>query len=143
MNSSFNTLGYRYFTWSLFISIVLSTSNRFYIGWFGILMFLLLSLALSVYSLAFIIGISVDIDGIREPVSGSLLYGNNIVTAAVISSSNAIGVHFYSLWESCIINEWLFNGGTYQFIVFHFILGVSYWMVWYINVSSSKFSSLL
>ena len=68
MNSSFNTLGYRYFTWALFISIVLSTSNRFYIGWFGILMFLLLSLALSVYSLAFIIGISVDIDGIRDPL---------------------------------------------------------------------------
>ena len=38
------------------------------IGWFGILMFLLLSLALSVYSLAFIIGISVDIDGIRDPL---------------------------------------------------------------------------
>ncbi len=29
-------------------------------------------------------------DGIREPVSGSLLYGNNIITGAVIPTSNAI-----------------------------------------------------
>ena len=121
MNSSFNILEYSYYSWSLFASIILSTSNRLYIGWFGILMFLLLGLSIVVYSLAFIIGTSVDIDGIREPVSGSLLYGNNIITAAVILSSNAIGVHFYSLWESCIFNEWLYNGGTYQFIVFHFM----------------------
>ena len=99
MNSSFNILEYSYYSWSLFASIILSTSNRLYIGWFGILMFLLLGLSIVAYSLAFIIGTSVDIDGIREPVSGSLLYGNNIVTAAVILSSNAIGVHFYSLWR--------------------------------------------
>jgi len=128
MNSSFNVFGRGYYSWSLFASIVLSTSNRLYIGWFGILMFPLLGLSIAVYSLAFIIGTPVDIDGIREPVSGSLLYGNNIVTAAVIPSSNAIGVHFYPLWESCTLNEWLYNGGTYQFVVFHFILGVSSWM---------------
>jgi photosystem II P680 reaction center D1 protein len=40
---------------------------------------------------------AVDIDGIREPVAGSLLYGNNIITGGVIPSSNAIGVHFYLL----------------------------------------------
>ena len=43
---------------------------------------------------------AVDIDGIREPVAGSLLYGNNIITGGVIPSSNAIGVHFYPVWES-------------------------------------------
>jgi len=32
-------------------------------------------------------------DGIREPVSGSLLYGNNIITGAVVPTSNAIGLH--------------------------------------------------
>jgi hypothetical protein len=41
----------------------------------------------------FIAAPPVDIDGIREPVAGSLMYGNNI-TGAVIPSSNAIGVHF-------------------------------------------------
>jgi photosystem II P680 reaction center D1 protein len=35
----------------------------------------------------------VDIDGIREPVSGSLIYGNNIISAAVVPTSNAIGLH--------------------------------------------------
>jgi len=33
----------------------------------------------------------VDIDGIREPVAGSIVYGNNIITGAVVPSSNAIG----------------------------------------------------
>ncbi|RZB70593.1 Photosystem II protein D1 [Glycine soja] len=32
----------------------------------------------------------VDIDGIREPVSGSLLYGNNIISGAIIPTSAAI-----------------------------------------------------
>ena len=54
-----------------------------------------LSVAIGCFTLAFIISPPVDIDGIREPVSGSLLYGNNIITGAVIPSSNAIGVHFY------------------------------------------------
>jgi len=29
-----------------------------------------------------------DIDGIREPVSGSLLYGNNIISGAIIQSKS-------------------------------------------------------
>jgi photosystem II P680 reaction center D1 protein len=70
----------------------------------------------------------VDIDGIREPVAGSLLYGNNIITTAVIPSSNAIGVHFYPIWDASAPTEWFYNGGTYQLVVFHFILGASFWM---------------
>ena len=42
---------------------------------------------------AFIAAPPVDIDGIREPVSGSLLYGNNIISGAVVPTSNAIGLH--------------------------------------------------
>lgn len=49
--------------------------------------------AISVYIIAFIAAPPVDIDGIREPVSGSLLYGNNIITGAVVPTSNAIGLH--------------------------------------------------
>ncbi|KAL0303268.1 UNVERIFIED_CONTAM: Photosystem II protein D1 [Sesamum radiatum] len=37
--------------------------------------------ATSVFIIAFIAAPPVDIDGIREPVSGSLLYGNNIISA--------------------------------------------------------------
>ena len=44
---------------------------------------------------AFIAAPPVDIDGIREPVSGSLVYGNNIISGAVIPTSNAIGVIRY------------------------------------------------
>ena len=59
--------------WSRIIGFVLSTANRLYLCWFGTLIFPLLILAPPV-----------DIDGIREPVAGSLLYGNNIITAPVI-----------------------------------------------------------
>merc|ERR1719355_320282 len=114
--------------WAQVIGFVLSTTNRLYIGWFGVLMFPLTGMAIIVYIVAFINAPPVDIDGIREPVAGSLLYGNNIITGAVIPSSNAIGVHFYPVWESNGFDEWLYNGGTYQFVVLHFIGGVSSWM---------------
>jgi photosystem II P680 reaction center D1 protein len=119
-----SSLGVTY-TWSSLVSIILSTSNRLYIGWFGLLVFPLLTLASVVYIVGFALAPAVDIDGIREPVSGSLIYGNNIITGAIVPSSNAIGVHFYPVWESMSLSEWLYNGGLYQFIVLHFFLGVS------------------
>jgi len=91
-------------------------------------MFPLLLVSIVFYITGVFIAPPVDIDGIREPVSGSLLYGNNIITASIIPSSNAIGVHFYPLWDSSSLNEWLYNGGSYQTVVFHFILGVSFWL---------------
>jgi photosystem II P680 reaction center D1 protein len=128
LKNTSNILGSNINFWSLIVSFVLSTSNRFYIGWFGILMFPLLAVAIVVFISAFIFAPPVDIDGIREPVAGSLLYGNNIISGALIPSSNAIGVHFYPEWESATLLEWLYNGGTYQFVVLHFIVGVSSWM---------------
>ena len=70
----------------------------------------------------------VDIDGIREPVSGSLLYGNNIISGAIIPTSNAIGLHFYPIWEAATVSEWLYNGGPYQLIVCHFFIGICAYM---------------
>merc|ERR1711869_18773 len=110
--------------WEQFCSWITSTENRLYIGWFGVIMFPTLLSAISAYIIAFIAAPPVDIDGIREPVAGSLLYGNNIISGAVIPSSNAIGVHFYPIWEAASIDEWLYNGGTYQLVVFHFFIGV-------------------
>jgi photosystem II P680 reaction center D1 protein len=52
-------------------------------------MFPTLLTAISAYIIAFIAAPPVDIDGIREPVAGSLLYGNNIISGAVVPSSNA------------------------------------------------------
>jgi len=107
---------------------ILSTANRLYIGLFGIIMFPVIILATSVYIFSFLFGAPCDIDGIREPVSGSLLFGNNIISGSLIPSSNSIGLHFYPFWVSSSLDSWLFNGGTYQLVVIHFIIGVSCWM---------------
>ena len=94
----------------------------------GVLMIPTLLTATSVFIIAFIAAPPVDIDGIREPVAGSLLYGNNIISGAVIPSSNAIGVHFYPIWEAASLDEWLYNGGEYQLVVLHFFIGVCAYM---------------
>ena len=67
---------------------------------------------------------SLAIDGIREPVAGSLLYGNTIISGAVVPSSNAIGLHFYPIWEAASLDEWLYNGGPFQLVIFHFLIGI-------------------
>jgi photosystem II P680 reaction center D1 protein len=69
--------------WERFCGWITSTENRLYIGWFGCLMFPTLLTATSCFIIAFIAAPPVDIDGIREPVAGSLLYGNNIITGAL------------------------------------------------------------
>lgn len=84
--------------------------------------------ATSVFIIAFIAAPPVDIDGIREPVSGSLIFGNNIISGAVVPTSNAIGLHFYPIWEAASLDEWLLYGGPYQFIVCHFFIGICAYM---------------
>ena len=93
--------------WERFCSWITSTDNRLYIGWFGVLMIPTLLSATTCYIIAFIAAPPVDIDGIREPVAGSLMYGNNIISGAVIPTSNAIGPHFYLVWEAASIDKWL------------------------------------
>ena len=115
-------------TWERFSNWITSTENRLYIGWFGTIMFPTLLAATTCFITAFIAAPPVDIDGIREPVAGSLLYGNNIISGAVVPSSNAIGMHFYPIWEAASIDEWLYNGGEYQLTVLHFLLGVASYM---------------
>ncbi len=80
-------------TWEKFCNWVTSTDNRLYVGWFGTLMVPCLLAASICFIIAFIGAPPVDIDGIREPVAGSLMYGNNIISGAVVPSSNAIGLH--------------------------------------------------
>ena len=84
--------------------------------------------ATTCFIIAFIGAPPVDIDGIREPVAGSLMYGNNIISGAVIPSSNAIGLHFYPIWEAASLDEWLYNGGPFQLVVFHFLIGIYAYM---------------
>jgi len=114
--------------WGNFAAWVTSVENRIYVGWFGCLMIPTLLTATSVFIIGCIAAPPVDIDGIREPVSGSLFYGNNIITGAVVPTSNAIGLHLYSIWEASSLSEWLYNGGPYQLVVLHFMIGVACYM---------------
>ncbi|GMN74903.1 hypothetical protein TIFTF001_053262 [Ficus carica] len=45
-----------------------------------------------------------------KSVSGALLYGNKILSGAIIPTSAAIGLHFYPIWEAASVDEWLYNG---------------------------------
>jgi photosystem II P680 reaction center D1 protein len=114
--------------WGRFIGLLLAPSSRVFVGIFGVIMFPTLLVATVTYIVAIIFAPCVDIDGIREPVAGSLLYGNNIMSTAVIPSSNAIGVHFYPVWESSSFTDWFYNGGEYQLIVLHFFIGILSWL---------------
>ena len=77
-------------TWDSFCEWVTSTENRLYVGWFGTLMIPTLLAATVCFIVAFIAAPPVDIDGIREPVAGSLLYGNNIISGAVDRKSTRL-----------------------------------------------------
>ena len=114
--------------WNDFCDWVTSTNNRLYVGWFGVLMIPTLLAATICFIVAFVAAPPVDIDGIREPVAGSLMYGNNIISGAVVPSSNAIGLHFYPIWEAASLDEWLYNGGPFQLVVFHFLIGIYAYM---------------
>ena len=61
--------------WDQFCEWVTSTENRLYVGWFGVLMIPTLLAATACFVIAFIAAPPVDIDGIREPVAGSLILG--------------------------------------------------------------------
>ena len=115
-------------SWQAFCEWVTSTNNRLYVGWFGVLMIPTLLAATICFVIAFVAAPPVDIDGIREPVAGSLIYGNNIISGAVVPSSNAIGLHFYPIWEAASLDEWLYNGGPFQLVVFHFLIGIFCYM---------------
>lgn len=110
--------------WESFCNWITSTNNRIYIGWFGVLMIPTGLVAATCFLLAFMAAPGVDLEGIREPINGSLLSGNNIVTAAVIPTSAAIGLHFYPLWSASFVDEWLYNGGPYQLIVLHALIAI-------------------
>jgi photosystem II P680 reaction center D1 protein len=110
--------------WDDFCKWITSTNNRIYIGWFGVLAIPTLLVATTCFILAFFVAPPVDLDGIREPVIGSIMGGNNIISAAVIPISAAIGLHFYPIWEAASMEEWLYNGGPYQLIIFHFLIGI-------------------
>ncbi|MEO1068686.1 MAG: photosystem II q(b) protein [Cyanobacteria bacterium J06638_6] len=110
--------------WERFCRWVTSTENRIYIGWFGVLMIPTMATAAIVFVLAFIAAPAVDIEGTGRTISGALLDGNNLISGAVVPTSAAIGLHFYPIWQAASLQEWLTNGGPYQLIVLHFVIGI-------------------
>lgn len=110
--------------WERFCQWVTSTNNRIYIGWFGILMIPTMLTASTVFIIAIVAAPPVDMQALGAPISGSLLDGNNLISAAVVPTSAAVGLHFYPIWEAGSVNEWLRNGGPYQLIVLHFLIGM-------------------
>ncbi|KAL2900903.1 Photosystem II protein D1 [Bienertia sinuspersici] len=54
--------------------------------------------------MAFIAAPHIDVDGIREPIFGSLLYVNNIPMGAIIPTE-AIGLTFCTIWEAVSVDE--------------------------------------
>jgi hypothetical protein len=87
--------------WGRFCNWITSTENRLYIGWFGVLMIPTLLTATSVFIIAFIAAPPVDIDGIREPVSGSLLYG--FVSQEIRAAEDPEFETFYT--KNILLNE--------------------------------------
>lgn len=61
--------------WDHFSEWITSTHNRLYIGWFGVLMIPTLLVSTTTFLLAWVAAPSVDMEGIREPVIGSLMDG--------------------------------------------------------------------
>lgn len=110
--------------WERFCRWVTSTDNRIYVGWFGVLAIPTLSTAAIAFLLAIVAAPAVDMEGTGKMMSGALLDGNNLISAAVVPTSAAIGLHFYPIWEAASVDEWLSNGGPYQLIVLHFIIGI-------------------
>jgi photosystem II P680 reaction center D1 protein len=125
-----STLDHRYpvGAWERFCDWITSTENRLYIGWFGVLMVPTMLVATFCFVIAIIAAPAVDMDGIREPIEGSLLHGNNIITATVVPTSAAVGLHLYPIWDAQSLDEWLYNGGPYEMIVLHFLIAIFCYM---------------
>jgi hypothetical protein len=102
--------------WGRFCTWITRTENRLDIGWFGVLMIPTLLTATSVFIIAFIAAPPVDIDGIREPVSGSRLYGHNIISGAIIPTSAAIGLHFYPSFFETFPGSFIFHASSIFFL---------------------------
>ncbi|UFP95077.1 photosystem II q(b) protein [Gloeobacter morelensis] len=111
--------------WDRFCNWVTSTDNRFYLGWFGVVMVPCMFAAAICFLAAIVAAPPVVVDGLGRMVSGSLLDGNNLITAAVLPTSPAIGLHLYPVWSAPSLDEWLLNGGPYQLIVLHFLVAVA------------------
>ena len=58
-------------------------------------------------------------------IAGSLLYGNIISERLFPAQTQSV---VFSIWEAASLDEWLYNGGPYQLVVFPLLIGVFAYM---------------
>ena len=63
--------------------------------------------ATACFIVAFIAAPPVDIDGIREPVAGSLLYVTSSLVRLCLHLTPSACI--YPIWEAATVDEWLYN----------------------------------
>ena len=83
--------------WDKFCNWITSTNNRMYIGWFGVLMIPTLLTATICFIVAFIAAPPVDIDGICEPVAGSLFNLSSMSRCLVRVATKYLVIQTYFL----------------------------------------------
>uniref|UniRef100_A0A1Y3BTG4 Putative photosynthetic reaction centre, L/M n=1 Tax=Helianthus annuus TaxID=4232 RepID=A0A1Y3BTG4_HELAN len=93
----------------------------------GVLMIPTLLTATSVFIIAFIAAPPVDIV-VFVNLFLDLYFTEQYYFRCHFPTSAAIGLHFYPIWEAASVDEWLYNGGPYELIVLHFLLGVACYM---------------
>ena len=113
--------------WEAFCSWVTDTNNRIYVGWFGVLMIPCLLAAPSASSLPsspLLRSISM------ASVSLSLAHSSTATTSSpVLLFLPRTPSAFTSIPSGKLpLDEWLYNGGPYQLVVFHFLIGISAYM---------------
>jgi len=60
-----------------------------------------------VFIITFIVAPPIDIDGVHEPIYGSLICGNNLTFHAIIPTIETINFLSYCIREVAFIDEWL------------------------------------
>ena len=92
--------------WDSFCEWVTSTDNRLYVGWFGVLMIPTLLGTICFHRCVRRLNLLWTSMASVNPVGRfTSISANNIISGVVVPSSNAIGLHFYPIWEAFTLDE--------------------------------------
>lgn len=89
--------------WGCFCNWIVALKNHLYIERFSILTFHVLLTTTPILIITFIAAPPVDIDGTCESAHGSLLYGNNSISCAIVPTSVSIRFSkgLIRQWQGC------------------------------------------
>ena len=114
-------------SWDSFCEWVTSTNNRLYVGWFGVLMIPTLLAATICFIVAFIAA---------PPWTSMASVNPSLVHSCMVTTSSLVRLFplptqlvFTSIPSGAAsLDEWLYNGGPFQLVVFHFLIGIYAYM---------------